>query len=118
MKILFLIIFIHIFNLFQCVGQSNTYEIVNSNNVENIQSYVNALNDAILHSHRFQDQRRIITFESGVEIELYSINELNAMNFSLEPSNLTVQTTSSQQIWAVSSNDKIIIKYESTSKKR
>lgn len=118
MKILFLTIFLQFFNLFFCFGQSNTYEIVNTNNIENIQSYVNALNDAVLHSHRFQDQRRIITFESGVEIELFSINELNAMNFNLDPSNLTVQTISTQQIWAVSSNNKIIIKYESTSKKR
>ncbi len=58
------------------VEVTNSFRIINQGKVNNIQLYVDALNNANLDKYRMFDKRRILQFDTGVKIELYSVNEL------------------------------------------
>ena len=57
---------------------NQTYRIINNGTVENIQPYIDALNNANMKYHRLKNARYIITFSTGVKVELFSAAELIA----------------------------------------
>lgn len=56
--------------------EKTTYRIIKSDGVENIEVYHQALQSKDLDAHRLINQSRVIKFESGVEVELYSATYL------------------------------------------
>lgn len=67
-------------------SQSNTYTVVNTNDVTNIIDYKTAMDNANFDSYRYINKRRIITFDTGVEIELLSVYELQDLNIQVDAS--------------------------------
>ncbi len=63
--------------------QESTYVITKNANVNNINSYTVALDGANLDQYRLLDKRRVLTFVSGVEVELLSANELTAKGITV-----------------------------------
>ncbi|MBL1279550.1 MAG: hypothetical protein COA33_004730 [Fluviicola sp.] len=67
-------------------SQSNTYAIVQTNNVTNISDYSAAMDAANFDAYRFINKRRKIFFDTGVEIELLSVYELQTLNIPVDAS--------------------------------
>ncbi|TXB63442.1 hypothetical protein FRY74_12740 [Vicingus serpentipes] len=67
-------------------SQENTYKIIKTNKVQNLADYSSAMNKASFDQYRFFDKRRVINFESGVQIELFSANELKKNGVKVEDS--------------------------------
>lgn len=55
-----------------------TYRIVDNGSATNVQAYINALNKSNMKYHRLKNTRHIITFDTGVKVELFSATELIA----------------------------------------
>ena len=53
-----------------------TYVIHNSEKIQDEHLFTNALNMCDFDRYRLKDNRRILNFESGVILELYSVNEM------------------------------------------
>ncbi len=53
-----------------------TYQIVDKANVENIQLYIDALNNSNMKYHRLKNTRHTIIFQHGVKVELFSASEI------------------------------------------
>lgn len=75
------------FHLFFCLSlllspffvkaqSEETFIITQKNNITNIKDYETALRKADLKCYRMLDQRRVLKFDSGVIVELLSVNEL------------------------------------------
>ncbi len=67
-------------------SQKNTYRIVKENNVSNISAYRTAMDKANFDAYRYINKRRKITFDTGVEIELLSVYELQKLNIPVDAS--------------------------------
>ncbi|PCJ26198.1 MAG: hypothetical protein COA97_06540 [Flavobacteriales bacterium] len=67
-------------------SQKSTYEIVQNNNVSNLSEYNIAMDKANFDSYRYINKRRKITFNTGVEIELLSVYELQKLNIPVDAS--------------------------------
>jgi hypothetical protein len=64
------------------IGQENKYyNIVNKNNVplEEIIAVENALKNANFENYRMKSERRILIFDSGLEVHLFSVKEIKEM---------------------------------------
>ncbi|MCW3070361.1 MAG: hypothetical protein JWO44_251 [Bacteroidetes bacterium] len=57
---------------------NQTYRIIDNGTVQNVQPYIDALNSANMKYHRLKNTRFIITFSTGVKVELFSAAELIA----------------------------------------
>jgi len=68
---------------------NDTYRIINLPNLGNLTPYVDAMKDANFDSYRFLDKRRNLEFESGVVIELFSINEVKVMGIEIDETKAT-----------------------------
>ena len=86
-------LFISIFCAFTYYSsaQSGTYEISNLPAGEDINTYQEAMNQANFSSYHYQNQRRVLSFKSGVTIELLSLTELqntgvDISNYNAAPS--------------------------------
>lgn len=53
-----------------------TYQITKDGGVDNIEKYYSALEKYDLDRYRLIDQNRIVRFDSGVEVELFSAEKL------------------------------------------
>lgn len=68
---------------------NETYRILNLPNLLDLSSYDNAMEDANFDSYRFINKRRNLTFESGVVIELLSVNEVKALGIEIDETKAT-----------------------------
>ncbi|MBI3511313.1 MAG: hypothetical protein HY064_11660 [Bacteroidetes bacterium] len=57
-----------------------SWVFTNPNTVSNIDDYNLALSKAELDHYRYHDKRYVMHFESGLNVELLSSNELDALN--------------------------------------
>lgn len=71
------------FGLFAQTGQQS-FVIVNSGSVRNIQPFVDALNGNDIDKYRHIDQRTTILFQEGVEVQLLSANELQGLGLPVD----------------------------------
>ena len=100
--ILIAIALIPTIGLFAQEKKNETYKFLNANEVSNVSKYKTALSTANMTKFRYKDQRNVITFESGLKVELFSANELVANGYSVderrlltsEPINLGMYTLS------------------------
>ena len=65
-------------------AQTDTYVISNNAGATNISDYETVMDVANFDSYRFIDKRRILTFDSGVIIELLSVNEIKQLNLECD----------------------------------
>ena len=65
-------------------AQTDTYLISNNAGATNISDYETVMDVANFDSYRFIDKRRILTFDSGVIIELLSVNEIKQLNLECD----------------------------------
>jgi len=73
---------------FHISGQTKSDEaftITNNGSVEDIQPYKEALKKIDLEKYRLQDKRRILKFDTGVEVELKSADELSGKTSNQPP---------------------------------
>ena len=63
--------------------------VISNGDAENILPYIKALEDIDINRYRLLDAARILKFESGVEIELISGQDMAARNGVPVPQNLT-----------------------------
>ncbi|MBK7181761.1 MAG: hypothetical protein IPH89_01885 [Bacteroidetes bacterium] len=75
-----LFFFIASFGLSAQEQNNQTYHIINNGTVQNVQSYIDALNASNLKYHRLITT---ILFETGLKVELYSATELVAAGRSI-----------------------------------
>lgn len=100
-------------------SQSNTYTIINENKVSNISDYQIAMDKANFDSYRYIDTRRLITFDTGVEIELLSASELQVLKIPVDVSkaNIYNKDTETSPVYRLGNNGYILAKIQSTEKK-
>ncbi len=68
---------------------NETFRIINLPNLPDLSLYENAMEEANFDSYRFLDKRRNLTFESGVVIELFSVNEVKALGIVIDETKAT-----------------------------
>lgn len=102
-----------------CFSQENTYEIVETNDLLNIEEYILAMNKADFDSYRFIDQRRVLNFNTGVKIELLSSNELKNLGVSFDSSKAInyIPDYEGKTIYKLGNNGYIIAEVKTASKK-
>ncbi len=119
MKTLFCALFGLIsFGLF---GQSGSYEVVESNNVTNIEEYESAMDKADFDAYRYVAKRRVLQFDSGVVIELLSVEELEANGVTVDRSKAKVfdpNMKESSYVWKLAPNGYIIQQFEYSGKSK
>lgn len=90
-----------------------TYQITSDGGVDNIEAYYAALENHDLDRHRLIDQSRIIRFDSGVEIELFSAEKLQA-DFGRNRNHSFMNKTGDEPIypwlWSLNEDGRIIDK--------
>ena len=55
-----------------------TYQITDNGSVKDVQPYIDALNKSDMRYHRLKNSRNSIVFNTGVKVELFSAEEINA----------------------------------------
>lgn len=70
---------------------TKSWVIVNPESVQNVADYEAALDKADLDKYRYVDKRNTLTFDTGLQVELLSANELTAAGL---PVNLNKVRTS------------------------
>lgn len=70
---------------------TRTWVIVNPNAVEDIGPYEDALAKADLDRYRYIDKRNTLHFETGLDVELLSANELDAQGISYKRDRVRTQ---------------------------
>ena len=61
-----------------------SYTVINKGNIENIKPYEDALHNINLNQYRLYNNRRVLKFNTGVEVELLSLVEMGINNLELE----------------------------------
>ena len=110
MKKLLLLSFF-IFNLsFSQEVEKITYKFLNPESVPNISDYKLAFSTADMSAFRYESKNNIIEFQSGLKVELFSINELRNVNSKLNLQNFkTVDVKPSDDYYFTLSADKKFI---------
>jgi len=95
-------------------SQSNTYAIVQTNGVTNISDYSAAMDVANFDVYRYINQRRKITFDTGVEIELLSVYELQTLNIPVDASKGRIYNANMETnpIYSLGENGYILVEME------
>lgn len=91
--------------------QSNlTYKILNPESVDNISSYVIALDKSDLTSNRLRNKNVIIKFETGLEVEIFSAQFLSDQNLLANDISFYLEDfgKSTRPIFKLGDNDFII----------
>lgn len=103
----------------QLFSQKNTYEIVKTNKVSNLSEYKVAMNKANFDAYRYISVRRKITFDTGVEIELLSVTELQKLNITVDTSkgNIYNPKTETNPIYRLGKNGYILAEISTNNKK-
>lgn len=90
-----------------------TYQITKDGGVENIETYYSALENYDLDRHRLIDQNRIIRFDSGVEVELFSAEKLEA-DYGRKRNHRFINKTGDEPVypwlWSLNEDGRIIDK--------
>lgn len=76
--IFFFVLFAFTFSMSAQEQNNQTYRIIDNGSVTNVQPYIDALNTANMKYHRLRNARHIITFDTGLKVELFSAAELIA----------------------------------------
>lgn len=113
-RITFLLLFI-LFAGITVSGQTTkrTYEITNSGGISDLEVYYSALDNYDLDRHRLINQNRTIIFDSGVEIELFSVQKLES-EFGRKRDNRFLNKTGNEKIypwfWSLTGDGRILDK--------
>ncbi|MCB9361681.1 MAG: hypothetical protein H6587_09225 [Flavobacteriales bacterium] len=96
-----------------------TYTILDSKNVENIESYIDALNKANMKFYRLKNQRFSIVFDTGVVVELFSAIECENNGVSIDSMEYPIKFDSSKQLptFSLGTNNYILIGHQFVNKK-
>jgi YbbR domain-containing protein len=99
-------------------GKPNTFKITNKGKVSDTKPYEDALNAANMDSHRLRDKRAVITFDTGVTVELFSANELAALGYSVNPEDFETEKDPAAQrpVFALAGNNYILQLHTPTGK--
>lgn len=103
------------------ICQEGTYRIIDDANVANISEYTSAMNDANFDSYRYFDKNRQLTFESGVVIELLSVNTLQEKGIEVNESRASLYDPNrpkSQGVWKLLPNGYISQEFETYKKRK
>lgn len=97
-----------------------TFRIIENGNVSDVRPYIVALENAKFECYRMKEKRRVIAFDTGVKVELYSINEVigsgNQINNSCFIEERNLKTT--QPVYVLSESGKILEKHENSGVKK
>lgn len=120
MKLTLLGIFFISFFSFSGFTQENTYQIINGTEFDNIQEYKQALNNADMDAYRFIHERRRIIFESGVIVELLSVDELKSANIPVkeERAKLASEAIEFHTTWRLVQGKIVLVHHNVNDKKR
>lgn len=92
--------------------KGQTYTITDNGGINDIQPYVDALNNSDMRNHRLLNKRYTVTFEKGVKVELFSATEISKnglpINLSEYPENFDLSRQ--EPIFALGA-DNFIIEY-------
>ena len=93
------------------ISQKDTYYIIKENNVSNIADYSLAMDNANFDSYRYINKRRNIFFDTGVEIELLSVYELQTLKLPVISSKARIynEKTHTNPIFKLGNNGHIIV---------
>ena len=119
LKSLFLLAFMVVATIAISQEQNNvTYKIVDNGSVTNIQPYIDALNSANFKYHRLRNSRNLITFDTGLKVELYSANELIANGRNITVTDYPESFPSNREVplFVLGSNNFILEQHTSTGK--
>ncbi len=111
MKKLLLLSFF-IFNLsFSQEVETITYKFLNPESVQNISDYKLAFSTADMSAFRYENKNNIIEFQSGLKVELFSINKLRNVNSKLSLQNYKTvdEKPSDDYYFTLSANKKFIL---------
>ncbi|MFH1320864.1 MAG: hypothetical protein ABII90_09465 [Bacteroidota bacterium] len=75
-----------------------SFTIIENGSVPDIKPYVDALNNANFDKYRLLDGRRILKFNTGLQVELYSANELYE-KYGKQVDHKTVQKMGSDPVY-------------------
>jgi hypothetical protein len=65
---------------------NSTFQVVSTSKVTNTESYIKAMEMANFNCYHLKKTRRKLTFDTGVEIELFSIAEISAKGLKFDAS--------------------------------
>lgn len=65
-----------------------TWEYKNPGVVTDLAAYDKALSESDLDRYRYFDKRNTLTFENGLQVELYSANEVKALGLAVKDSHV------------------------------
>lgn len=98
------------FSFSQQINSSGGFQITSNGNVADIQVYKDALNKADWKCHRFMNSRRVLAFDTGVVVELFSVKELSELGLNADVSCIADEKNSSprQPVYHLSESGIII----------
>ena len=64
---------------------SNSFQIVDNGNAENVSEYQIAIQQASFDNYRLRDERVTLTFDNGLKFQLFSANELVSLGINVNP---------------------------------
>ena len=91
--------------------KDETYRYVNPEIVNNLQDYETAFSTADMTKFRFSNKSNVITFKNGLEVELFSANQLVANGVSVDTTKLLVKepTNRDDYLFDISEDKKYIL---------
>ena len=91
--------------------KDETYRFVNPEIVNNLQDYETAFSTADMTKFRFSNKSNVIKFNNGLEVELFSANQLVANGISVDASKLLVKepTNRNDYLFDISEDKKYIL---------
>lgn len=104
-------------NLF---AQEGTYKIVKENNLTNVSDYITAMDKANFDSYRYVNNRRKLVFNTGLIIELLSVQELENSGIAVDASKAMVYDPKKliqNPVYRLNNNGHIIAEFQTANKK-
>ncbi len=100
-------------------AQDKSYVILDRAQVADISLYIAAIEKANWDKYRFVDERRVITFQEQVKIELLSANEMAERGLKIDLSKIMKQASNRkyQPLFVLSDNGFIIEQHSYKSKR-
>lgn len=73
--------------------QKKSFEVAGTTNEVEISRYTEALRNANIEQYRLPDKQRILLFEDGVKVYLFSLNELGKLYGSWKTADVIIENT-------------------------
>jgi hypothetical protein len=91
--------------------KDQTYRFVNPEIVNNLQDYETAFSTADMTKFRFSNKLNVIKFNNGLEVELFSANQLVANGFAVDTSKVLTSDPLNKDyyVFGLSANKKYIM---------